>query len=305
MVSKLQKSIILLSFLFFALLTIIFYLNKESFKQLYFKINKSYLSYKFSKCYKNYEISNKNKEQNIIIAGHTYGHPSDKNKSTYPKFLSHLMNENINGEKIILAGDIVKEASLENFTRVKKELEFFFKKIYVAPGNHDVKLKFTDKKEYFLKIFSKNFDHFEYKNNLFLILDTTINPGNLSKDQLVFIKKKLQKNVKYQSIFLITHHVIWQDYIGQNVQSAVEKGFFKNNNFLEIKNILSDSKNFNKVIFIAGDVSVTNQTTKLFCEKNKNFYYIMTGMGNKNFDNFLKITISDEGELVNIKPVFF
>ena len=27
--------------------------------------------------------------------------------------------------------------------------------------------------------------------------------------------------------------------------------------------------------FIAGDVSVTNQTTKLFCERNENFYYIM------------------------------
>ena len=301
MVSNLQKSIIL--FLFITFLLSVFFYNKESFKQVYFKLNKIYLSYKFSKCYKNYELSNKG--QNFIIAGHTYGHPSDKNKSTYPKFLSHLMKEEIKGEKIILAGDIVKEASLENFSNVKKELELFFKKIYVSPGNHDVKSKLIDKKDFFLKIFSKSFDHFVYKNNLFLILDTTINPGSLSRDQLDFIKNKFQDNVKYNHIFVITHHVIWQDYIKQNVQSAVEKDFFKNNNFLELKKMISKSNDFNKVIFIAGDVSVTNQTTKLFCERNENFYYIMTGMGNKNFDNFLKITISEKGKLINIKPVFF
>ena len=41
--------------------------------------------------------------------------------------------------------------------------------------------------------------------------------------------------------------------------------------------MISKSNDFNKVIF-TGDVSVTNQTTKLFCERNENFYYIMTGM---------------------------
>ena len=59
------------------------------------------------------------------------------------------MKEEIKGEKIILAGDIVKEASLENFSNVKKELELFFKKNLCFTGNHDVKSKLIDKKRFF------------------------------------------------------------------------------------------------------------------------------------------------------------
>jgi len=81
--------------------------------------------------------------------------------------------------------------------------------------------------------------------------------------------------------------------------------FFLNNNFGQLKKILLTHKNYKSIIFIAGDVSVTNKTTKLFCEKNENFYYLMTGMGSKNFDNYLKISISEQGKSVSIVPVFF
>jgi len=291
--------------LFFVLIVFIalIFLNKNKFKPVFYHLKKSYLSHKFSSCYRN--TNPISKEKIIYVAGHSYGHPEDNNKSTYPKFISYLNEKNIKSEKIILAGDIVQKSNLKNLLSVKKELNNFFKNIYVAPGNHDVKLGSTDERKVFLQVFKKNFNSFFFKDNLFFILDTTINPGNITADQLKLIKNELSKKKKLNSIFIITHHVIWENYVKQNVQSAVKKNFFLNNNFGQLKKILLTYKNYKSIIFIAGDVSVTNKTTKLFCEKNENFYYLMTGMGSKNFDNYLKISISEQGKSVSIVPVFF
>ena len=60
-----------------------------------------------------------------------------------------------------------------------------------------------------------------------------------------------------------------------------------------------------KIFFIAGDVGVLKERTALFCEKKMNSYFIATGMGNKMLDNYLKILISSNGEILSIKPVFY
>ena len=64
------------------------FVGKESVKKSFFYIKKNYLINKYSSCF----IDKKNKkiDKQIIIAGHTYGYPGDKNLSTYPKFLNHL-----------------------------------------------------------------------------------------------------------------------------------------------------------------------------------------------------------------------
>ena len=59
-----------------------------------------------------------------------------KIKALIQNFITPYERE-IKSEKIILAGDIVKEASLENFSNVK--IINFFKNLCFA-GNHDVNL---------------------------------------------------------------------------------------------------------------------------------------------------------------------
>ena len=108
--------------LFFSLIAFLFliFLNKNKFKPIFYNLKKSYLSHKFSSCYKN--TNSISKEKIIFVAGHTYGHPEDNNRSTYPKFISYLNEKNIKSEKIILAGDIVQKTNLKNLSTVKKEL---------------------------------------------------------------------------------------------------------------------------------------------------------------------------------------
>jgi len=281
------------------------FVGKESIKKSFFYIKKNYLINKYSGCF----IDEKNKEINkhIIIAGHSYGWPVDENLSTYPKFLNHLSDTlEKKYDYIFLAGDIVKNSSRENFLQVKNEFSNFSNNLLVAPGNHDVGLALTNRtaRDDFVSIFNKNYQKTVINNNLFVVLDSTFVPGSISEDQLIFLKNI--KNIKnFKNIFIITHHVIWQNYTEEKVLSNVIQKFFSKSNFEDVISLFKDLGSEVKVYFIAGDVGVLKYRTLIFCEKKNNFHFIATGMGNKWLDNYLKILISADGEILSIKPIFY
>ena len=165
------------------------FIGKENIKKSFFYIKKNYIQAKYKSCF----VDKKNKviDKQIVIAGHTYGSPSDKNLSTYPKFLDNLVKKSQKYDYAFLAGDIVFEANKENFLKVKNELSFFFNNLYVAPGNHDVGLSSKDKniKREFLSVFNKNYQKVIINKNFFIVLDSTINQGNISSIQIIYLKK--------------------------------------------------------------------------------------------------------------------
>ena len=310
-----KKFFLLILFLLVTIiLTIIFnkdhirdsnFIGKESIKKSFFYVKKKTIQSKYKSCF----IDKKNKgiDKQIIIAGHTYGTPGDKNLSTYPKFLNHLKKKLHKYDHAFLAGDIAFEGNKENFLRVKNELSFFFNNLYVAPGNHDVGLLSKDKNiiKEFLSVFNKNYQKVIINKNLFITLDSTINPGNISTNQIIYLKEKI-KNIKdIKNIFIITHHPVWQNYTNKKVLSNEWRDLPLNNNFNDVLSLFKNLKKEVKVFFVAGDFGVFHHRTVLFCEKNKNFYFIATGMGNKKLDNYLKVLISADGEIVSINPIFF
>ena len=288
------------------------FVGKESVKKSFFYIKKNYLINKYSSCFID---KNKQKiDKQIIIAGHTYGYPGDDNLSTYPKFLNHLTETIVEKyDFIFLAGDIIKTGDIVNksnkihFLQVKNELSNFFNELYVAPGNHDVGLALTNKtgRKEFLSVFNKNYQEIVINNNLFIVLDSTFEPGNISYDQLNFLKSNLKKVKNIKNIFIITHHVIWQNYTKEKVLSNVKQEFFSKSNFEDVISIFKSLESKIKVYFVAGDIGVLKKKTMIFCEKKNNFYFIATGMGNKRLDNYLKVLISSDGEILSIKPIFF
>ena len=179
--------------------------------------------------------------------------------------------------------------------------------MYVAPGNHDVGLALTNKtgRNEFLSVFNKNYQEIVINDNLFIVLDSTFEPGNISQDQLNFLKTKLKNIKNIKNIFIITHHVIWQNYIGKKVISNVNKDFFSKSNFGDVISLFKNLENKIKIFFVAGDIGVLKDNTIIFCERKNNLYFIATGMGNKRLDNYLKILISSKGEILLIKPIFF
>jgi len=281
------------------------FIGKENIKKSFFNIKKKYIQTKYKSCF----IDKKNKviDKQIVIAGHTYGTPGDKNTSTYPKFLNNLDKKSQKYDYAFLAGDIVSEANKENFLKVKNELSFFFNNLYIAPGNHDVgqSSKVKNIKKEFLSVFNKNYQKVIINKNLFIVLDSTINPGNISINQIIYLKNEIENIEDIKNIFIITHHAVWQNYTNKKVSSNAREDLFLNNNFNYVLSLFQNLKKEIKVFFIAGDFGVFHHRTVLFCEKNKNFYFIATGMGNKKLDNYLKVLISLNGEIVSINPIFF
>ena len=307
-------------FLFLSLffLTIFFLINtyilkksqfsyKENIKKIFFYAKKNYLINKYSGCF--IEKKNKQIDKKIIIAGHSYGAPSDnKNLTTYPKFLKYLSeNYTTKFSYIFLAGDIVKEPSKKNFNKVRKEINEFTKNLYVAPGNHDVGLgsKNNNYREEFISEFGKTYQKIIVDNNLFFVLDTNFHPGNISSDQIDFLKKEVANIKNIKNIFVITHHLIWQNYTNGKIKSNINEDFFFKNNFHDVLDLFNKIENKTKIFFISGDVGVFAKRTVIFCEQKKNIYFIATGMGNKYLDNYLKILISSNGEILSLMPIFF
>lgn len=284
-------------------------------KDLYYFGYKEILSLKFSKCVPRIN-DDENISNRILIAGHTYGIADHTNNATYPKFLYALeaetkknFKEHVKVDKIILAGDIVKEARVKNFLEVKEKLDRFANDIIVAPGNHDYGLRVIGNEQNqtdFVKIFGKTFNKFIIKNNLFLILDTASKTGNITKEQINFIQNELDTINSINNIIIITHHIIWSDMAvksGFKVEPNPE--FIKENNFDEILSIFEKLKFKYNIYFFAGDLGVAPIHTKLFCEKIDNIHYIGTGMGNGRLDNYIRMSISKDGKELGFKPIFF
>ena len=156
-----------------------------------------------------------------------------------------------------------------------------------------------------MSVFNKNYQKVIINKNFFIVLDSTINPGNISTNQIIYLKKEIENIKDIKNIFIITHHVVWQNYTNKKVWSNASKDLFLNNNFNDVLSLFKDLKKEIKVFFIAGDLGVFHNRTVLFCEKNMNLYFIATGMGNKRLDNYLKVLISSDGEVLSINPIFF
>lgn len=281
------------------------FVGKENIKDIFFYLKKTTNENKFKEC----SINKKKKisGKKIFIAGHTYGNPGDKNLSTYPKLIDHLNKDNKKYQYAFLAGDIVFKANKDNFIQVKSELNKFFENIFVAPGNHDLENDSNNlsAKNDFLSVFNKNFQSLNINDNNFILLDSTIKQGKISNEQISFLKNEIKKKKDVKNIFVISHHVIWQNYVTNKIASNVPNNLFKDDNFKDVVSLFNDIDKKINIYFIAGDIGVSHKKTVLFCEKKGNFTFIATGMGNKKLDNYIKLFISSEGEILSIRPVFF
>ena len=299
-----KKSLILIIVVFFVLILFLFYLEKKKIITNYYFLKSN------SACFKNNINSEEDNSRyyEIIIAGHSYGTPGTLVRGTYTKFLNHLNQNLINKQDFfILAGDIVREANRQNFKLIKTEIMKFSKKIIIAPGNHDVGTgSNSNERKLFIQEFKKTYEKLFIKNNLFFVLDSNINPYNITEDQIYFIKKVLENYKNLENIFIITHHVIWYNYISKDIITNNKGLDVPNNiNFENVLDLFEDKKVNGDIFFIAGDVGASENVTKIYCEKVDKIKFIATGMGSGKNDNFLKIKISEDGELVSIYPIIF
>ena len=95
---------------------------------------------------------------------------------------------------------------------------------FYLPGNHDITNKVMQKE--WEKRYGKRYYSFNYKNVLFLVLDSNDDEEfNLTKEQTDFVLKTLKENEDVRWTYLFMHHPIWTYDTGgrfQEIQTALQ-----------------------------------------------------------------------------------
>ena len=242
-----------------------------------------------------------NETYSFFVAGHTYGNPKqtdDTREGLYHPFIKkfNIINECKSITMGFLLGDVVRESSNKSFEFVKRDLQLIDSKIrkYIVPGNHDVGIgRNNAKRDIFIQNFGKTYKHFEYQNDLFILLDANIDQWNILNDQLKMLENLSKYDKNYSNVFIFTHQTIWHDKKKSSFSRVVPnswQGYSKGTNFWdEVFPVISD---IGKTIYLfAGDVGAFPNESEFFYAKHSNVDFFATGMGGGERDNFLIISI--------------
>ena len=115
--------------------------------------------------------SQTNSSYSFYVAGHAYGAHAGKNIGLHPPFLSKLTeNKDSSVFALFLTGDIVNQSTTASWNQVEKELSDLNLNSYYVMGNHDNN---SVGYEVFRKKHGGAYYSFVYKNELFLVLNST------------------------------------------------------------------------------------------------------------------------------------
>jgi len=157
---------------------------------------------------------------------------------------------------------------------------------FYLPGNHDITNKVMEKE--WEKLYGSRYYSFNYKNTLFIILDSNDDDDfNLTRLQTDFVLKTLKDNSQVRWTFVLMHHPIWT--------------YNTDGRFEEIEASMKDRK----FTVIAGHEHHYHQA-----ERNESNYYILstTGAGSAlrgnyfgEFDHVSWVTMADKPVMANLR----
>jgi len=251
-----------------------------------------------------------NEGYSFFIAGHTYGTPGLKYEGLYGPFKSNKRLKDCAFLPLgFLLGDTVVEASHHEFGVLKKDIESFRDntKVYIATGNHEVGTgPYNAKRDIYIENFgAETYKYIEYKNDLFVILDTNINNWNLNNDQISMLKNLESNEGKYKNIFIFSHQIFWIEDGNPKFSGLIpnsQEGRAKELNFW--KEVFPIAKEIgDNLFFFAGDVGAFNNKSEFFYRSISGVDFFATGMGGGQRDNFMLIHV--DKKKVDIELVEF
>ena len=232
-------------------------------------------------------------KKNILIVGHAYGNSEEKNLGIYPKLIDYFNKKKHSFDLIIVAGDLVRVPSKNNYDLAINQLKKFGKDILIAPGNHDVGYSFlNEKREIFKNYFGQFYDFRIYKDNLILALDTNIN-STIDKKQFNWLKNIVEKNDNINNIMVVTHQIPWRKEVENKILLDKHKKWElvkdKKNELIDFTNVVDFIKSRQKnTYFFAGSV---NHKNYLYCFKKNNIAFINTGVGVNKINSIVLLKI--------------
>ncbi|MGD2087764.1 MAG: metallophosphoesterase [Candidatus Aminicenantes bacterium] len=238
----------------------------------------------------------KGEEYTFLVTGHLYGSASDQTSLLPASTLLRAITKiNSLGARFFIAlGDIfrIPEAKhidnfLSNFA-LKLEMPFFN-----AVGNHDV-LKYPEE---YLEKFGTTFFSFTYNTDIFIILDSEKNYGQILGEQLRFFQDVLadiKKNKEIRNVFIFSHRPVWTT--AHPAFGIIYTHRDKCNFNSDIKPLLLELPNLKKIYWFSDDTG-GNHFVNFFFDNNifKNITFIDTGIGDSLNDLILLVKVNNAG----------
>jgi hypothetical protein len=150
------------------------------------------------------------KDYSFIVSGHFHG--ASTNSSTFPasSLLANIDTLNALDPLFLMSlGDMFQDVNQDYLNQYQKSLFDRLKMpLYNAVGNHDL---FNG--NMYEKVYGKTFYCFSHSTELFIILDTELDDGNIKNEQLEMLKGALDKAKlgSLKNIFIFSHRPIWAE----------------------------------------------------------------------------------------------
>jgi hypothetical protein len=251
----------------------------------------------------------------FYVAGHAYGAHAGKNIGFHPPFLSKL-NENKDSSvfALFLTGDIVNQSSSASWDQVEKELAELNLNSYYVMGNHDNNLIGY---EVFKKKHGSAYYYFIYKNELYVVLNSTESDRSISPAQLKFLDDIFANtDANWERAFVFFHEVIWNSnekykLVRSNSRSRYAQIASFSNFWNEVYPRLTAQTEKQFYLF-AGDVGGNTDAIAASYDRWENVTLVSSGMGEVIDENYLKVVVLPDtitfelialNDSVELKPI--
>ncbi|MBU0640617.1 MAG: CotH kinase family protein [Planctomycetes bacterium] len=228
----------------------------------------------------------------FFVAGHTYGVPDALDGRLHPPF-TRLFPELAANSRLrfgILTGDVVEDPTPANWDRAQADLATLGVPVHIAAGNHDM----------YSTVFEERyptFEHFVYKNDLFLVLHSQVR----AEEQARLVESLLSQR-RYRNIFVLFHHLLWlHENSPYQLTRQLGTPYAKVNLWTLIEPLLQKQTESDVYVF-AGDLGVSSSLPPAFYDHYGNITLIASGMGGHPQEHFLLITV-DEKEAPRIEMI--
>ena len=245
-----------------------------------------------------------NESLNFLVAGHIYGKPGEDDFHPAMTFLTNLALFRESGfDMFFFLGDTVWKPTDENFDLLDS---FLLNQvdipIFNAVGNHDVYRRDTYEKRYGETVYA-----FEFKDNYFIVLDTTLKYYDISESQIVFVKDMIERSKRsgnVKNIHILMHHLLFledTEILGKQVIKPNEGNGMSDTfrNFLD--DVIYPASEIIPIYIYAGDVGAfeSGNLSPLYKKSERHdVHFLATGIGNTDKDSVLIVEETLNGKIV-------
>jgi hypothetical protein len=239
----------------------------------------------------------------FLVTGHIYGRPGQDNFHPAMTLISNLaLLREQDLDLFFFLGDTVWQSTDENFDDLETLLlDRVDVPIFNAVGNHDVL-----KREIYTERYGNTVYAFEYKNHIFIVLDTTLQYYDLIADEIVFVERVLERaeqsgNIKH--IHILMHHVLFledDEIIGKQVIKPNEGDGFSETFHQLLADVIYPASELIPISIYAGDVGAFESGNLAPFYKRSESYnvqFFATGLGNNDTDSVLVVEETPTGEI--------